>query len=56
MVSLDLLSALDGLLWLQSGERVANLFKQHQTTVSRNQKNVPKRSELHSVNLKVSGK
>ena len=38
MVSLDLLSTLDGLIWLQSGERVANLFKQHQTTVSRNQK------------------
>ena len=38
MVSLDLLSALDGLIWLQSGERVANLFMQHQTTVSRNQK------------------
>lgn len=38
MVSLDLLSTLDGLIWLQSGAKVANLFQQHQTTVSRNQK------------------
>lgn len=42
MVSLDLLSNLDGLIWLQSGERVANLFKQHQTTVSRKQKKCAK--------------
>ena len=38
MVSLDLLSSLDGLLWLQSGSKVGALFQQHQTTVSRNQK------------------
>lgn len=38
MVSLDLLSSLDGLLWLQSGKKVGALFQQHQTTVSRNQK------------------
>ena len=38
VVSLDLLSSLDGLLWLQSGAKVGALFKQHQTTVSRNQK------------------
>ena len=44
MVSLDLLSALDGLIWLQSGERVANLFMQHQTTESRNQKKCATRS------------
>ena len=38
VVSLDLLSSLDGLLWLQSGTKVGALFQQHQTTVSRNQK------------------
>lgn len=38
MVSLDLLSSLDGLIWLQSGSKVGKLFQQHQTTVSRNQK------------------
>lgn len=38
MVSLELLSSLDGLLWLQSGAKVGALFQQHQTTVSRNQK------------------
>jgi hypothetical protein len=38
VVSLDLLSSLDGLLWLQSGAKVGSLFQQHQTTVSRNQK------------------
>ena len=38
MVSLELLSSLDGLLWLQSGTKVGTLFQQHQTTVSRNQK------------------
>jgi hypothetical protein len=38
LVSLDLLSSLDGLIWLQSGSKVGKLFQQHQTTVSRNQK------------------
>ena len=38
MVSLDLLSSLDGLVWLQSGELVGKYFQQHQTTVSRNHK------------------
>ena len=38
MVSVDLLSSLDGLIWLQSGSKVGALFQQHQTTVSRNQK------------------
>lgn len=38
MVSLELLSGLDGLLWLQSGAKAGALFQQHQTTVSRNQK------------------
>ena len=38
VVSLELLSSLDGLLWLQSGSKVGALFQQHQTTVSRNQK------------------
>lgn len=38
MVSLELLSSLDGLIWLQSGTKVGELFHQHQTTVSRNLK------------------
>ena len=38
MVSLELLSSLDGLIWLQSGKKVGELFHQHQTTVSRNLK------------------
>ena len=38
MVSLELLSSLDGMLWLQSGTNVGVIFQQHQTTVSRNQK------------------
>ena len=38
MVSLDLLTSLDGLLWLQAGKQVGETFQQHQTTVSRNQK------------------
>lgn len=38
LVSLDLLTSLDGLLWLQSGKEVGERFRQHQTTVSRNQK------------------
>ena len=38
MVSLELLSSLDGLVWLQSGTKVGELFHQHQTTVSRNLK------------------
>ena len=38
MVSLDLLSSFDGMIWLQSGKKVGELFKQHQTTISRNQK------------------
>lgn len=38
MVSLELLTSLDGLLWLQSGKQVGERFQQHQTTVSRNQK------------------
>ena len=38
MVSIDLLASLDGLIWLQSGSKVGELFQQHQTTVSRNQK------------------
>lgn len=38
MVSLDLLTSLDGLLWLQAGKQVGETFQQHQTTVSRNQR------------------
>ena len=38
MVSLDLLSSFDGMIWLQSGKKVGELFDQHQTTISRNQK------------------
>jgi hypothetical protein len=38
MVSLDLLSSFDGMIWLQSGRKVGELFEQHQTTISRNQK------------------
>ena len=38
VVNVDLLSSLDGLIWLQSGSKVGALFQQHQTTVSRNQK------------------
>ena len=38
MVSLDLLSSFDGMIWLQSGKKVGELFEQHQTTISRNQK------------------
>ena len=38
MVSLDLLSSYDGMIWLQSGKKVGALFEQHQTTISRNQK------------------
>lgn len=38
MVGLDLLNSLDGLIWLQSGRKVGEQFRQHQTTVSRNQK------------------
>jgi len=38
LVNLDLLTSLDGLLWLQSGKQVGERFRQHQTTVSRNQK------------------
>ena len=36
MVSLELLSSLDGLLWLQSGKEVGAQLHQHQTTISRN--------------------
>ena len=38
LVGLDLLNSLDGLIWLQSGRQVGDRFRQHQTTVSRNQK------------------
>ena len=38
MVSLDLLSSYDEMIWLQSGTKVGALFEQHQTTISRNQK------------------
>ena len=38
MVSLDLLSSLDGLIWLQSGKEVGVHLHQHQTTISRNLK------------------
>ena len=38
MVSQDLLSSFDGMIWLQSGKKVGTLFEQHQTTISRNQK------------------
>ena len=55
MVSLELLSSLDGLLWLQSGAKVGALFQQHQTTVSRNQKNVFKSLESHSLNTRKIG-
>jgi len=36
LVSLDLLSSLDGLIWLQSGKEVGAQLHQHQTTISRN--------------------
>ena len=38
MVSEDLLSSFDGMIWLQSGKKVGELFEEHQTTISRNQK------------------
>ena len=38
IVNLELLTSLDGLIWLQSGKQVGEQFQQHQTTVSRNQK------------------
>ena len=49
MVSLDLLSSFDGMIWLQSGKRVGTLFEQHQTTISRNQK---KCAEAFGIKLK----
>ncbi len=52
MVSLDLLSSLDGLIWLQSGKQVGELFHQHQTTVSRNLK---KCSEVFGFSFQKSG-
>ena len=48
MVSLDLLSSFDGMIWLQSGKKVGELFEQHQTTISRNQKNVLRFLALNS--------
>ena len=51
MVSIDLLSSLDGLIWLQSGAKVGKLFQQHQTTVSRNQK---KCAQLFGITLNKS--
>ena len=42
MVSVDQLCCLDGLIWLQSGNAVGALTRQHQTTVSRNQKKCAK--------------
>ena len=38
MVTVDQLCCLDGLIWLQSGQAVGALTRQHQTTVSRNQR------------------
>ena len=49
LVSLDLLTSLDGLIWLQSGKQVGIKFQQHQTTVSRNQK---KCSQIFGLELK----
>ena len=51
MVSLDLLSSLDGLIWLQSGKKVGERFHQHQTTVSRNLK---KCSEIFGLSFQKS--
>lgn len=51
MVSLDLLSSLDGLIWLQSGKQVGERFHQHQTTVSRNLK---KCSEIFGLSFQKS--
>lgn len=48
MVSLELLSSLDGLVWLQSGIELGKLFQEHQTTVSRNQK---KCSQIFGITL-----
>lgn len=36
MVQVELLEALDGLIWLRTGHKVASLFKLNQSTVSRN--------------------
>ena len=47
MVSLELLSSLDGLIWLQSGNKVGEIFHQHQTTVSRNLKKCSETFGLH---------
>lgn len=48
MVSLDLLSSFDGMIWLQTGKKVGALFDQHQTTISRNKKNVLRYSGSNS--------
>ena len=47
MVSVDQLCCLDGLIWLQSGHAVGALTRQHQTTVSRNQKKCAKTFDVH---------
>lgn len=41
-----MLSSLDGLLWLQAGEPVGALLRQHQTSVSRNQRKCAKAFRL----------
>ena len=52
MVSLDLLASFDGMIWLQSGEKVGALFEQHQTTISRNQK---KCAQAFNIKLQKKG-
>ncbi|MGB1416930.1 MAG: hypothetical protein ACPG6X_05545 [Synechococcus sp.] len=47
MVSLEQLSSLDCLLWLQSGQSVAKTLAQHQTTVSRHQRKCAQIFAIH---------
>lgn len=47
MVSLEQLSSLDCLLWLQSGQTVAKTIAQHQTTVSRHQRKCAQVFAIH---------
>ncbi len=52
MVSLDLLSSFDGMIWLQSGKKAGEIFEQHQTTISRNQK---KCAQIFGIKLQKVG-
>jgi hypothetical protein len=52
MVSLDLLSSFDRMIWLQSGKKVGEIFEQHQTTISRNQK---KCAQIFGIKLQKIG-